>query len=81
MYILNIIHRINFTLDDLAPASPAHSYFCSCIHQNYKNPETGTVIRINGTKQPIRFPQYFNYDRIKELVCNNYNNNYYYYLI
>ena len=58
--------RINFTLEDLAPACPAYSYFRKCLSKEYTN---GTAALKFSVKQlPTDFIPCFDYDRIKEMV-------------
>ena len=73
-FLLSI--RINFSLDTLAPASPAYDYFRSCLMRTYQNANQQTV-RFNFHQLPSDFPQLFFptsisqlflYERSKELV-------------
>ena len=58
--------RINFTVEDLAPASPAYEYFRSCMEKDY--PSEGGKLQFAVQQLSTDFPQYFHYERVKELV-------------
>lgn len=63
---LSLEKRINFTIEDLKPTAKAYDYFCSLIsnNQNQNSHLTGSFV---VQKLPIDFPQYFAYERTKEL--------------
>ena len=63
--------RINFTLDDLAPTSPAYDYYQMHLRQCCHSSPYGTV-RVVSQQIPTSFSQSFQYERVKELVSKNY---------
>ncbi|CAH3019547.1 unnamed protein product [Porites evermanni] len=60
--LLTIERRLNFTLEELAVTSPAYNYFLSRI----KELETKEQ-RLSTRKLDIDFPNYLQYERVKEL--------------
>lgn len=56
--------RINFTLQSLDVVSPAYDYFISRLDEMKKKDDRAIKVQ----KIPTDFPQYFKYDRVKELV-------------
>ena len=60
------IHRINFTLEDLAPAAPSYKYFQQCLVKPY--PYSGGIMRFSAKQLPTDFPQSVHYERVEELV-------------
>ena len=59
--------RINFTLEHLAPASPAYDFFRQCLNMTY----TAESTKIRFELQPISMSsilRYSDYERMKELV-------------
>jgi len=64
--VLSIEKRINFTLEDCAPTSPAYDYFRTffAVEENGDLEETKLFF---GHRIPLDFPQYFAYERVDEL--------------
>ena len=60
--------RINFTLEDLAPASPTYKHFRQCLKKQY--PFGKGTMEFSATQLSTDFPQYFQYERTKELVSS-----------
>jgi len=60
---LAIERRLNFTIEDLAVTSPAYNYFLDRIDVLERKDKTITARKL-GTE----FPQYLQYERVKELV-------------
>ncbi|XP_067003887.2 methyltransferase-like protein 22 isoform X1 [Anabrus simplex] len=54
--------RYVFTVSDLECVAPCYEHFLSCFNKA----RSGSHWQVNQI--PIDFPQYFNYDRVKELV-------------
>lgn len=54
--------RYVFTLADLDTTAPCYEYFLQCIN------DLQTNFKWKIERVPIDFPQYFNYERSKELV-------------
>ena len=68
-YIYTLFPRINFTLDDLATASPAYKHFRRSMDKEYLS-KSGKL-QFSVEQSSTDFPQYFHYERVKELVsCN-----------
>ncbi len=64
-----IYYRVNFTLEDLAPVAPAYDYFMSCMDScSYPTGTEGTTISFSATQLSTDFEQYFEYERVRELV-------------
>ena len=61
--------RINFTVKDLAPASPEYEYFRSCMEKDY--PFEDGKLQFSAQQLSTDFPQYFHYERVKELVSHS----------
>lgn len=53
--------RIVFTLDDLNAVAPCYEHFLRCLHRLRE-------INVKTEEISIDFPQYFQYEKIKELV-------------
>jgi len=54
---------LNFTLEDLAVTSPAYNYFLDRLEALERKDKT-----IIARKLDTEFPQYLQYERVKELV-------------
>ena len=63
VFYLIIAFSLNFTLEELAVTSPAYNYFLSRI----KELETKEQ-RLSTRKLDIDFPNYLQYERVKQLV-------------
>ena len=57
--------RLNFSLEDMAIASPYYRHF--------KSTSKG-VLKFHVQQIGTDFPQYFNYDRVKELILLSFSN-------
>lgn len=70
---INAIPRINFTLRELAPASPAYEHFVECLGQQYRldGGSSCCTVRFEARQLGIDFPQYFHYDRVEQMVSIN----------
>ena len=62
LYLI-IAFSLNFTLEELAVTSPAYNYFLSRIKE-LENKEQ----RLSTRKLDIDFPNYLQYERVKQLV-------------
>ena len=61
--------RINFTLEDLAPVCPAYNYFIKCLGRTYSlDGKSEVAISFTAEQLLTEFGQYFEYERVKELV-------------
>ena len=61
-------HRLNFSLDDLAVVSPYYQHFRRCLELRYPTGRGDLVFQ--AQQMTTDFPQYSDYDRVKELVRN-----------
>ncbi len=66
--IYNSTCRINFTIEDLAPVAPAYNHFMSCLETMYSTGNNGVVVLFTAEQLSTEFEQYFEYERVKELV-------------
>jgi hypothetical protein len=59
------LSRYVFTVADLDSVAPCYDYFLQCLQK-----AQGKLLdtRWEVEQLPIDFPQYFNYERVKELV-------------
>ncbi|KDR21190.1 methyltransferase-like protein 22 isoform X2 [Zootermopsis nevadensis] len=57
--------RYVFTVADLDSVAPCYEYFLQCLQKAQERP-AGSQWQVE--QLPINFPQYFNYERVKELV-------------
>ncbi|PSN48538.1 hypothetical protein C0J52_05920 [Blattella germanica] len=57
--------RYVFTVADLDSVAPCYEFFLQCLQKARSRPP-GSLWRVE--QLPIDFPQYFNYERVKELV-------------
>lgn len=63
-------YRVNFSLEEMAVASPYYRHFRTCLDLSYPT-STGEMLKFQAQQISTDFPQYSDYDRIKELVRNN----------
>ena len=63
VFYLIIAFSLNFTLEELAVTSPAYNYFLSRIDELETKEQ-----RLSTRKLDIDFPNYLQYERVKELV-------------
>lgn len=61
-------HRINFTLEDLAPVAPARDYFMECMKKKYPTESSGLAVSFTAEPMCVEFEQHLKYERVKELV-------------
>ena len=60
--------RINFTLEEMAPAIPAYKYFRECLTKQYYT-DYGDSIHFEAEPLDLsKIPQCFDYNRVKEMV-------------
>lgn len=64
--LISLEKRVNFTLEDLAPASPAYQYFVHCLSQNYTD-GYGRRMKFIAKRLPTDFPHCFDYERVEQL--------------
>ena len=64
-YII-MFYRVNFSLEELASASPYYTHFRQCLESVY--PAGSRELKFSSHQIQCDFPQYFHYDRVKELV-------------
>ena len=64
-------YRINFTLEDMAPASPAYQYFRHCLSREYTD-NLGRKLIFLPRQLSADFPQSFDYERVEQLVGRSY---------
>jgi hypothetical protein len=62
---LSLFFRYVFTVADLDSVAPCYEYFLQCLQKAQLKPP-GSQWQVE--QLPIDFPQYFNYERVKELV-------------
>ena len=60
--------RLNFSLEDLAVVSPYYKHFRRCLDSTYTTSE-GQQLKFLTQQISTDFPQFSDYDRVKELVC------------
>lgn len=66
MYLSYSFRRVNFSLEHLSAASPYYSHFRRCVDMSY--PTSKGELKFQAQQIDTHFPQYSNYDRVKELV-------------
>lgn len=60
--------RVNFTLEEMAPAIPAYTHFRACLQNRYM--VSGEEVEVEAELVDLsQVPQCFDYYRVKELVC------------
>jgi hypothetical protein len=71
---LSLEKRINFTIEELKPTAKAYDFFRSLIGELNNNNDSDKSSSNNsntksfiGHRIPIDFPQYFKYERTKQL--------------
>ena len=62
-YYCPFAFRLNFTLEALAVTSPAYNYFLDRIEALQRKDK-----KLTAKKLGTEFPQYLQYERVKELV-------------
>jgi hypothetical protein len=65
--LLSTEKRINFTLEELAPSSPAHQYFMNCLEATYLTDDSKCVSFESSQLLLSSLPQSFDYERVNEL--------------
>ena len=60
------LYRVIFSLEDLAAASPYYKHFRECLDMTYFTSEG--ELKFQAQQINTDFPQYSNYDKVKELV-------------
>ena len=61
------LFRVNFTLEELAPAISAYKHFRMCLHNEYQI--SGHVIKLEAEAIDLSdIPQCSHYERVKEMV-------------
>ena len=62
-----VFSRINFTLEDMAPAVPAYRHFRACLDHVYT--VCGDTVKVYAEAINLsNIPRYFEYDRVNEMV-------------
>lgn len=72
MHIACMWCRINFTLEDLAPASPAYEFFRQCLDMTYTTDSARVKFEIQQV--PLSYiAKFSDYERNQEMVspCDN----------
>ncbi len=55
-------------MEDLAPVAPSHRHFMQCLRESHVL-SNGDRVKLIAVAVPTdHLPQYFKYDRVKELV-------------
>lgn len=62
-----LLSRVNFTLEEMAPAVPAYKHFRACLKKMYMVCED--VMKIEAEQIDLsQVPRCLHYDRVKEMV-------------
>ncbi|KAL5473241.1 hypothetical protein EMCRGX_G027698 [Ephydatia muelleri] len=64
--LISLEKRINFTLENMAPASPAYQYFRHCLSREYTD-SLGRQLIFSARQLGADFPQSFEYERVEQL--------------
>lgn len=70
-FIIAMEKRFVFTIEDLDTVAPAYDYFLELLNQLQSDPPLGYSMSVDQID--INFPQYFCYERVKEMVLLNIN--------
>lgn len=64
---ISLEKRYIFTLEDKNVVAPAFDYFCECLEALIET-SSDAGVEFHYQEIPVDFPQYFTYNRTKELI-------------